>query len=112
MGGKPEFPVADGRGHIYANIESTSEIIEIDSGTLKIMHRFSLAPGERPSGLAIDPVHRILFSGCRNRLMVVVTYNAGKVVATLPIGQGVDATRFDPGTQYAFASNGDGTLTG
>jgi YVTN family beta-propeller protein len=112
LGGQPEFPVADGRGHVYANIESTSEIVEIDSHAMKITHRWPLAPGTWPSGLAIDAKHHILFSGCRNKLMVVMSADDGKVLATEPIGQGVDATRFDPGTGYAFASNGaSGTLT-
>ena len=111
LGRRAGIPVTDGRGHIYANIASTSEIVEIDSNTMKITHRWPLAPAEHPSGLAIDTEHRILFSGCRNKLMAVVNADTGKVIATLPIGQGVDATRFDPGTQYAFASNGDGTLT-
>jgi DNA-binding beta-propeller fold protein YncE len=111
LGGQPEFPVADGRGHVYANIESTSEIVEINSRTMKITHRWPLAPGEHPSGLAIDAERHRLFSGCHNKLMVVMDSDSGKVVATLPIGQGVDATRFDPGTGYAFSSNGDGTLT-
>ncbi|HEV2287582.1 MAG TPA: hypothetical protein VGR81_01370 [Candidatus Acidoferrales bacterium] len=111
LGGGPEFPVADGQGHVYANIETTSEIIEIDSHTMKITHRWPLAPGESPSGLAIDVKNRRLFSGCRNKLMMVMDADSGKVVASLPIGQGVDATRFDPGTGYAFSSNGDGTLT-
>ncbi|MGH9740379.1 MAG: YncE family protein [Candidatus Acidiferrales bacterium] len=106
LGGQPEFPVADGRGHVYANIESTSEIIEIDSHSMKITHRWPLAPGEHPSGLAIDAKHHILFSGCRNKLMVIMDADNGKVLATEPIGVGVDATRFDPGTMYAFASNG------
>lgn len=111
LGGEPEFPVADGQGHVYANIESTSEIVEIDSNTMKITNRWPLAPGEHPSGLAIDAKNRRLFSGCHNNLMVVMDADNGKVVASLPIGQGVDATRFDPGTGYAFSSNGDGTLT-
>ena len=112
LGGGPEFPVADGRGHIYANIETTSEIIEIDSHTMKITHRWPLAPGQSPSGLAIDAKHHILFSGCRNKLMVIMNADNGKVIATEPIGQGVDATRFDLGTSYAFASNGGtGDLT-
>jgi DNA-binding beta-propeller fold protein YncE len=106
LGGQPEFPVADGRGHVYANIESTSEIIEIDSHTMKITHRWPLAPGEHPSGLAIDARHHILFSGCRNQKMVIMDADNGKVLASVPIGVGVDATRFDPGTDYAFASNG------
>ncbi len=106
LGGDPEFPVADGRGHVYDNIESTSEIIEIDSHTMKITHRWPLAPGEHPSGLAIDAKHHILFSGCRNQKMVIMDADNGKILATEPIGVGVDATRFDPGTDYAFASNG------
>jgi outer membrane protein assembly factor BamB len=111
LGGSPEFPVADGQGHVYANIESTSEIVEIDSNTMKITNRWPLAPGESPSGLAIDAKNRRLFSGCHNKLMVVMDADSGKVVASVPIGQGVDATRFDSGTGYAFSSNGDGTLT-
>jgi YVTN family beta-propeller protein len=111
LGGGPEFPVADGQGHVYANIETTSEVIEIDSNTMKITHRWPLAPGKSPSGLAMDATNHILFSGCHNKMMAIVDANSGQVIATPAIGQGVDATRFDPGTGYAFASNGDGTLT-
>jgi YVTN family beta-propeller protein len=111
LGGGPEFPVADGQGHVYANIETTSEIVEIDSNSMKITHRWPIAPGTSPSGLAIDAEHHILFSGCRNKLLVMMDATTGKVLGTEPIGQGVDATRFDSGTQYAFASNGDGTIT-
>ena len=111
LGGQPEFPVADGKGHVFANLESTSEIVEIDSNTMKITNRWPLAPGQSPSGLAMDTEHGILFSGCHNKMMAIVDANTGKVIATPAIGQGVDATRFDPGTGYAFSSNGDGTLT-
>lgn len=111
LGGGPEFPVADGQGHVYANIETTSEIVEIDSNTMKITHRWPLAPGESPSGLAMDPTNRLLFSGCHNKMMAIVNADTGKVIASPAIGQGVDATRFDPGTGDAFSSNGDGTLT-
>ncbi|HEU5409492.1 MAG TPA: hypothetical protein VFU57_00605 [Candidatus Acidoferrales bacterium] len=111
LGGQPEFPVADGQGHIYANLESTSEIVEIDSSSMKITHRWPLAPGQSPSGLAIDAEHHILFSGCHNKLMVMMDANTGKILGSEPIGQGVDATRFDSGTQDAFASTGDGNIT-
>ncbi|MHB8526332.1 MAG: YncE family protein [Candidatus Acidiferrales bacterium] len=111
LGGGPEFPVADGRGHVYVNLETTSEELEINSHTMKIVHRWPLAPGEHPSGLAIDAHHHILFSGCHNNMMVIMNADTGKVITTLPIGAGVDATRFDPGTQDAFASTGSGTLT-
>ncbi|MGH9732483.1 MAG: YncE family protein, partial [Candidatus Acidiferrales bacterium] len=88
-----------------------SEIVQIDSNTMKITNRWPLAPAESPSGLAMDTEHGILFSGCHNKMMAIVDANTGKVIATPAIGQGVDATRFDAGTGYAFSSNGDGTLT-
>ncbi len=112
LGGRPEFAVADGEGHIYNNLEDKSEELEIDTHSLKILHRWPLAPGEHPSGIAMDPKTRRLFIGCHNQLMVIMDANNGRIVATEPIGRGVDACRFDPGTRLAFSSNGmDGTLT-
>ncbi|MCL5670590.1 MAG: YncE family protein [Acidobacteria bacterium] len=112
LGGRPEFAVADGEGHIYNNLEDKSEELEIDSHSLKILHRWPLAPGEHPSGLAMDTKSRRLFAGCHNQMMVIMNANNGHVLATEPIGRGVDACRFDPGARHAFSSNGmDGTLT-
>lgn len=111
LGGRPETAVADGRGHIFANIESTSEIVKIDAQTLEIVARWSVKPCDSPSGLAMDTRNAILFAGCDNGMMAVVDATTGKVVATPAVGKGVDADRFDSGTRYAFASNGDGTLT-
>lgn len=111
LGGRPEFAAADGKGHVYVNIEDKSEIVEVDSKKLGVTARWPLAPCEEPSGLAIDTKGRRLFAGCHNKMMAVVDADSGKVVATPAIGQGVDANGFDPGTKFAFASNGDGTLT-
>lgn len=111
LGGKPEFAVADEKGHVFVNIEDKSEIVRFDSNTLAVESRWSIAPGEGPSGLAMDRKHRRLFSVCSNKLMVVVNADDGKVVTTLPIGAGTDAAGFDPETGFAFSSNGDGTLT-
>jgi DNA-binding beta-propeller fold protein YncE len=111
LGGRPEFAVADGQGPIFANLEDKSEIVAIDSRKLSVTARWPLAPCEEPSGLAIDREHRRLFSGCANKLMAIVDAASGRVLATLPIGRGVDAAAFDPGTALAFSSNGEGTLT-
>jgi len=111
LGGDPEFAAADGEGHVFNNLEDKSIVLEIDSKNLKILNRWPLAPCESPSGMAIDTEHRRLFIGCHNKLMAVMDADNGKVVATVPIGQGVDANRFDPSTQLAFASTGDGHLT-
>ncbi len=111
LGGRPEYAAADGEGHIYNNLEDKSEIIQIDSRKLTVTARWPLAPCESPSGLAIDKEHRRLFAGCHSRVMAIMDADTGKVLATPSIGQGVDANRFDPGTQLAFSSNGDGTLT-
>ena len=111
LGGGPEFGVSAGDGKLYVNLEDSSAVDEIDASTMKVVRRWSLAPCQSPSGLAIDREHHRLFSGCHNQVMAISDAQAGKVVATVPIGQGVDANRFDPGTQLAFASTGDGTIT-
>ncbi len=111
LGGKPEFAAADGKGHIFVNIEDKNEIVEFDAKGLKEIHRWPLAPCEEPTGLAMDVQHRRLFAGCHNKMMAVVNADTGKVVATPPIDAGVDGNAFDPETQLAFSSNGSGSLT-
>jgi DNA-binding beta-propeller fold protein YncE len=111
LGGGPEFGASDGKGKIFVNLEDKSSLVKFDAKTLKIENTWPLAPCESPSGLAIDAAHEILVVGCHNKLMTFVDGNSGKVLGTVPIGQGVDANRFDPATGYAFASCGDGTLT-
>jgi DNA-binding beta-propeller fold protein YncE len=111
LGGGPEFAATDGKGKIFVNLEDKSSLVKFDAKTLKIENTWPLAPCESPSGLAIDAAHEILVVGCHNKLMAFVDGNTGKVIGTVPIGQGVDANRFDPVTGYAFASCGDGTLT-
>ena len=111
LGGKPEFSACDGRGRVYLNNEDTSEIMAINARTLQVEAIWSIKPLERPSGLAMDVQHNVLFSVAGNRLAAVVDAGTGKVLATLPIGAGTDGVAFDPGTGCAYASNGEGTLT-
>ncbi len=111
LSGKPEFAVSDNRGFIYVNIEDRSSIAEIDPHALKVVRTWSIAPGEGPSGLAIDRENGRLYSACSNRLMTVSDIKAGKVIATVPIGAGVDGAAYDPVSRLAFSSNGEGTLT-
>jgi len=110
--GRPEFAVADGHGSIFLNLEDKSEVVKIDAKGLRVEARWPLAPCETPTGIAMDPSQRRLFIGCINRLMAIVDADHGRVIATLPIGAGCDATAFDPQAKLAFAANGrDGTLT-
>jgi YVTN family beta-propeller protein len=111
LDGKPEFAVADDKGHVYDNLEDKSEIVEIDAAKAMITKRYSLKPCEEPSGLAIDVKKRRLFSVCSNRVMAVSDPDAGKVLASPAIGASSDGVAFDPSTGYAISSNGDGTLT-
>ncbi|MFL5593460.1 MAG: YncE family protein [Gemmatimonadaceae bacterium] len=110
LGGKPETAVVDG-GKVYANVEDKSEIAVFDPATLTVLARWPLAPCEEPTGLAIDRVHQRLFAGCGNKTMVVVDMRTGKVVASVAVGAGVDGAGFDPATQLAFTSNGEGSIT-
>ena len=112
LGGRPEFAQADpAAGRVYDNLEDKSEVVAIDTKSHQVVNRWPIAPGEEASGMAIDVKNHRLFLGCHNQLMVMMDSADGKVVATVPIGQGVDANAFDPGTQLAFASCGDGTTT-
>jgi len=112
LDGQPEFVVADGKGSVFVNITDKNQIVEIDGKALKVVHRWSLAPGEGPSGLAMDRKNRRLFSACDNLKMIVMNADTGKVVAALRTGAGTDAALFDPDTGNAFASaGGSATLT-
>jgi YVTN family beta-propeller protein len=112
LGGKPEFAQADVKaGLVFNNLEDKSEVVAIDTKNHKVVSRWPIAPGEEPSGMAFDEKKHRLFLGCGNKLMVMLDSTTGKVLASVPIGDGVDANAFDPGTQLAFASCGDGTVT-
>jgi hypothetical protein len=113
FGGEPEAAVADGKGHIFVNVRSTSEIAEFDALTLKVLNRWPLAPGTRPNGLAIDVKNRRLFSGCNgNSKMIVMDADKGTVLGAVDIGRGSDGCGFDAEKGLAYSSNGgDGTVT-
>ena len=112
LGGEPEGAASDGAGHIFVNIRSTSEIAEFDGKTLKVLNRWPLAPGTRPTGLAFDIPHRRLFSVCANQKMMVMDADTGKVIASPEIGQGADGCAYDPLKGLAYSSNGgSGTVT-
>jgi hypothetical protein len=111
LDGRPETAVADGKGHVYVNLEDKSELLAIDAKGMKVLHRWPLAPGKEPTGLAIDLTAHRLFSTCHSGAMIVVDAESGQVVATPTIGKGTDAAAFDPETGLAFSSNSDGTLT-
>ncbi len=111
LGGKPEFPVSDGKGSVYVNVEDKNEIVRIDSKTLTAKAHWPISPCESPSGLAMDQTNRRLFSVCDGKVMAITDADSGKVVATPAIGEGPDATAFDSDAKLAFSSNGEGTLT-
>ncbi len=112
LGGNPEFAAADSAAErIYCNVEDKSEVAVIDAAKHEVVARWSLAPVTEPTGMAFDATHHRLFVGCHNKLMAMLDTETGKVVATVPIGDGVDGCAFDDATQLAFASCGDGTTT-
>ncbi|HLW34673.1 MAG TPA: hypothetical protein VKS98_03350 [Chthoniobacterales bacterium] len=112
LSGSPEFAVANGIAHrVYCNIEDKSEVAVIDTAKHEVVANWLLAPGEEPSGIALDATHHRLFATCHNKMMVMLDSESGKVLANVPIGAGTDGCAFDDATQLAFASCGDGTTT-
>jgi DNA-binding beta-propeller fold protein YncE len=111
LGGGPEFAVADGSGYVYNNIEDASLVLKINARSLKVEQRWPTAPCAAPSSTAMDRPNRRLFIGCRSKVMAVMNADTGQVITTLPIGDHVDATAFDPESRLIFNSNGEGTIT-
>jgi DNA-binding beta-propeller fold protein YncE len=112
LGGAPEAGVSDGKGLVYVNLEDTNEIVAISTKSLMVEKRFSLAPGETPTGLGYDAKNHFLFSSCRKTAtMVIIDAKTGNNIGQLPIGKGVDGVAFDPKSKLAFSSNGEGTFT-
>jgi DNA-binding beta-propeller fold protein YncE len=110
LGGKPEFLAADGAGKVYVNLEDKDQIAVVDLKAKKVLAHWPVAPGGSPVGLSIDTAKHRLFVGCRKpQKMIVMSTDDGKVLADLPIGAGVDATKFDG--QQAFASCRDGKMS-
>ena len=112
LGGSPEFAIVDQTaGRVYCNLEDKSEVAVIDSTKHEVVAHWPLAPGEEPTGIALDAAHHRLFSTCHNKMMVMLDTETGKVVATVPIGAGTDGCAFDDATRLAFASCGEGVTT-
>ena len=110
VGGKPETAVSDNAGKLFVNIEDKNEIVEVDIKAATVLHRWPIMPGESPTGLSIDTKTKRLFAGCEKQLVVIDATN-GKIITTLPIGDGCDGTAFDPKAKLIFTSNGSGTIT-
>ena len=110
IGGKIEKVVSDNAGKLLVNVEDKSEIEEVDIMKNIVLNRWPLAPGEGPTGLAIDTKTKRLFVAC-DKLLVVLDITNGKIVASVPTGDGCDGAAFDPGTKMIFTSNGAGTMT-
>ena len=108
---KPEFAATDGKGRVYVNLEDRNSLAALDPHKVAVLSTWPLPGCEEPSGLAIDAAHGRLFPVCGNKVMAVVDAASGKLLGTAPIGAGVDAAAYDPGTRLAFASCGEGVLT-
>ncbi len=111
LGGGPEFAAADGNGYVYDNLENEGVVLKINSRTLRVEQRWPTAPCASPSSMAMDRANRRLFLGCRSKVMAVMNADSGQIIATLPIGDHVDATTYDADMKLVFNSNGEGTIT-
>ena len=108
---KPEFAVTDAKGRIYVNLEDKNSLAVIDPQSLRVVSIWPLSGCEEPSALALDAERGRLFAGCGNKLMMMLDAANGRVLGSVPIGEGVDAARYDPELGLAFASCGEGVLS-
>jgi DNA-binding beta-propeller fold protein YncE len=109
LGGAPEFLASDGTGKVYINLEDKDVVAVVDLYSRKVAARWPVAPGGQPVGMALDAkTHRLFIGGRKPQMMIVMNADNGNAEASLPIGVGVDATKFMAGK--AFASCRDGKL--
>jgi DNA-binding beta-propeller fold protein YncE len=113
LGGAPEQAASDGNRRVYIDVEDRDNVAVVDVRTLQVTAHYDLSgKGGGPGALALDAKNHILFSYCHNpAVAVILDANDGRIIATLPIGKGVDASEFNPNTGEAISSQGDGTLT-
>ncbi|MGI9074144.1 MAG: YncE family protein [Bryobacteraceae bacterium] len=111
LGGAPEFPVADGKGHVFVNLEDKNTLLCLNSEKLVLEKRWPVAPCDEPASMAIDRKNGRIFIGCGNKRMALADSESGRIITTLPVGPHVDATAFDPGTSLMFNSTYDGAIT-
>jgi YVTN family beta-propeller protein len=113
LGGAPEQAASDGQGHLYVDVEDKDNVAVVDVNTLKVTAHYDLGgKGGGPAGLGLDAKNHVLFAFCRKpATAVILSADDGKILATLPIGNGTDGGGFNPNTMEAFSSQGDGTLT-
>jgi YVTN family beta-propeller protein len=111
LGGGPEYAVSDGKGYVFDNLEDESQVVKINARDLKVEQRWPTAPGAKPASISMDRENRRLFIGCRSKVMAVMNADTGQVITTVPIGDHVDATAFDPESKLIFNSNGEGTIS-
>ena len=112
LGGAPEQGESDGKGHMYIDLEDKNQIAVVDVKTMKVTAHYDLGEkGDGPAGLGLDIKNHLLFAMCHSQNCVVLNAGDGKILATLPIGNGTDGGGFNPATMEAFSSQGDGTLT-
>src|SRR6202030_2816725 len=99
LGGGPEFAAADGKGTVYINLEDKSEVVAVDSSSLKIKSRWKVAPAGGPTALAMDIEHHRLFSAGRDpQKLVVLDSDSGKLLQSFSISGGVDAVVYEADT--------------
>jgi DNA-binding beta-propeller fold protein YncE len=111
LGGGAEAAVTDGTGNGFVNLEESATLVKFDLAGMKVTQKWPISGCKTPTGLAMDAENSRLFIGCRSRVLAVMDSGNGKVITTLPIGDGVDAVAFDAEDKLIFASNRDGTVS-
>lgn len=111
LSGKPETPMPDGKGHMYINIEDKNTIAVVDSRANKVVAEWPLAGCDEPSGLDMDQDEGVLFAACGNKLMAIVDVKTGKLITTIPTGDGSDGLAYDAKAKVAVTSNGEGNMS-
>jgi hypothetical protein len=111
VGGVLEFPVSDGAGKVFVNVEDKNEIAVIDVKSRQTIAHWALNGCKSPTGLAYAPQENLLISSCgENGIAKVIRADTGADVASLPIAIGADAVMYDAKRRVALMPCRAGTF--
>lgn len=99
--GMPQYdPVAR---KVYVNLQDQNIFAVIDPRTDEVVARYGVGRCRGNHGMALDVEHRRAFLSCEdNNLMTVFDLEKNQPIAYLPLAEGGDVIKYDPGLRRIY----------
>lgn len=108
--GMPQYdPVAR---KVYVNLQDENIFAVIDPATDEVVGRYPVGRCNGNHGMTLDPEHHRAFLSCEeNNLMAVFDLAKHEAIAYLPMADGPDVIKFDPGLGRIYTACYSGAIS-